>query len=211
MWKRYGPAKPQWQWGSEAEKSTWGCTCREREEREEIQVALPLWNVEGRREGLACDKGRDSEAASSVQHVLHIPCMQPIISSPLSFFASPLLPRTSISFVYIINYYDKIIFQTGYKLMFSLSSQAIYCCTCLYVVVIIYNWRIQKGKKEERPLGFPFIHMVFLLQESLYICIWYRSFWFFSYFFCNIIRSLAILNSIFHLGLDGGEKDIITT
>jgi hypothetical protein len=26
--------------------------------------------------------------------------------------------------------------------MFSLSSQAIYCCTCLYVVVIIYNWRI---------------------------------------------------------------------
>jgi hypothetical protein len=53
--------------------------------------------------------------------------------------------------------------------MFSLSSQAIYCCTCLYVVVIIYNWRIQKGKKKERPLGFPFIHMVFLLQESLYM------------------------------------------
>jgi hypothetical protein len=128
--------------GDQRLKRAHGAAHAEREEREEIQVALPLWNVEGRREGLACDKGRDSEAASSVQHVLHIPCMQPIISSPFSFFASPLLPRTSISFVYIINYYDKIIFQIGYKLMFSLGSQAIYCCTCLYVVVIIYNWRI---------------------------------------------------------------------
>ena len=74
---------------------------RERERRErEIQVALPLWNVGGRREGLARDKGRDSDAASRVQHVLHIPCMQPIISSPFSFFAASPSKNSNLFRVY---------------------------------------------------------------------------------------------------------------
>jgi hypothetical protein len=39
----------------------------------------------------------------------------------------------------------------------------------LWLSYIIGEFRRAKEKKKERPLGFPFIHMVFLLQESLYI------------------------------------------